>query len=226
MRKGTLVRWYAFRKIFLSEIKKNARIIDLGGYDGAICSNLIKLKPDIKATIVDLDKLGLDKAKSRGLKTIKSSALNVPLDKEEFDCVLCLSLIEHIEKPEKLIKEAHRLLKSKGKIFLITPKENGVLFPLIEKEKSTKINRDWGHIYRLGFSFQELHEILDKGGFKIEKRVEYYNFFTKTFYLISYFKKSSLLQKITDLLYSLVINLEPYIKYKTDSQLIIATKKI
>ncbi|MFC1977613.1 class I SAM-dependent methyltransferase [Chloroflexota bacterium] len=43
------------------------------------------------------------------------------LDGESFDTVLSTQVLEHIEHPEKLLKEAHRLLKKSGILIVTTP---------------------------------------------------------------------------------------------------------
>lgn len=52
-----------------------------------------------------------------------ASATKIPFAKDKFDCVLAISIIEHLtEKEGKIfIKEANRVLKNKGILFIVTP---------------------------------------------------------------------------------------------------------
>lgn len=46
---------------------------------------------------------------------------NLPFKNDSFDLVLIESVLEHIDEPEIVIKEAYRVLKSKGKIYISIP---------------------------------------------------------------------------------------------------------
>lgn len=46
---------------------------------------------------------------------------NIPFDNNEFDLVIFTQVFEHVEYPEKLIKEIHRVLKNEGVLFLTMP---------------------------------------------------------------------------------------------------------
>ncbi|MFA5351494.1 MAG: class I SAM-dependent methyltransferase [Candidatus Omnitrophota bacterium] len=41
------------------------------------------------------------------------------------DCITMLAAIEHLEYPEKIIKECHRIIKNDGKLIITTPKSSG-----------------------------------------------------------------------------------------------------
>ena len=125
MRQGTLLRWYALKSILKAEIKNGLVILDIGGYDGYISYNLKKIFPNVKITVVDMDKSGLELAKKRGLDTTCASALELPIEDNQVDLVLCLDLIEHVQEDNKIVKEISRVLKKDGKVILTTPMQNG-----------------------------------------------------------------------------------------------------
>ena len=52
-----------------------------------------------------------------------ASATKIPFAQDSFDCVLGISIIEHLTKAEgiRFIEEARRVLKNSGVIFLVTP---------------------------------------------------------------------------------------------------------
>lgn len=45
----------------------------------------------------------------------------IPLNKNYFTHVTMLAVIEHLSKPEKMLKEIKRILKNKGRIIITTP---------------------------------------------------------------------------------------------------------
>ncbi len=46
------------------------------------------------------------------------TAYDIPAKDGEFDCVLCTAVLEHLEEPDKAIKEANRVLKRGGVCYL------------------------------------------------------------------------------------------------------------
>ncbi len=54
---------------------------------------------------------------------VKASAIKLPFKNTSFDMIISISVIEHLtsKDAEKFIKEANRVLKSGGFIFLVTP---------------------------------------------------------------------------------------------------------
>lgn len=42
------------------------------------------------------------------------TAYEIPADDGEFDCALCTAVLEHLEEPEKALRECHRVLRGGG----------------------------------------------------------------------------------------------------------------
>jgi len=221
MRPGTLLRWLALKNILKSEIKNSSVIFDIGGYDGFISYNLKKLFPNLKITVVDIDKSGLQLAEEKGLNTLCASALELPIKDNQIDFVLCFDLLEHVKEDCDLIKQISRVLKRDGKVILTTPMQSGVLFPFLNKEKNEKINKDWGHV-RKGYSLQEIDELFENNGLKCKKVIKYFNFLSRFAYWLNCFSRIPLKGK--SLLYRIAIRLEPYIKYGADEHIIVGKK--
>lgn len=98
-------------------IKPNLVILDLGcGYNGSLLNSISnKIKNG-----VGVDLSVSDKKINKNIKLIEGKADNrIELKSNSFDLVTALALIEHVENPGKMVKEAYRLLK-KGGLFLIT----------------------------------------------------------------------------------------------------------
>lgn len=49
------------------------------------------------------------------------STTSVPLESEKFDTVFSTQVMEHVEEPQQMLHEAHRLLRKDGKIILTVP---------------------------------------------------------------------------------------------------------
>lgn len=221
MRPGTLLRWYALKDILKSEIKEGSVVFDIGGYDGYISYGLKKLLPGLNITVVDTDKSGLQLARERGLNTLYASSTNLPVENNSTDVVLCLDLIEHVKEDNELVKEISRVLKKDGKVILTTPMQNGVSFPFLSKERIEAINKSWGHVCK-GYSLENIKELFENNNLAIIKTSRYFNFFSRFIYRFSFLSEVSLKGK--DLLYQVVIRLEPYIKYSAEEHIIVGKK--
>jgi len=221
MRPGTLLRWYALKGILRYEIRDASVILDIGGYDGEISYRLKNIFPNLKITVVDIDKSGLKLAREKGLNTLYAQALELPIKDNQVNVVLCLDLIEHVKEDSRLIKEISRVLKKDGKVILTTPMRDGVSFPFLSKQKIETINKSWGHV-RKGYSLKELEELFKNDNLMIIKTSGYFNFFSRFVYRFSFL--SGIPLKGKSLLYRIVIRLEPYIKWGANEHIIIAKK--
>ena len=159
---------------------------------------------------------------TKGLNTLCVSALELPIEDEQVDFILCLDLMEHIKEDDKLIKEISRVLKKSGKVILTTPMQNGVSFPFLSKQRMETINKSWGHI-RNGYSLEEIEKLFQNNNLTIIKTGKYFNFFSRAIYCFSFLSKIPLKGK--GLLYQMVIRLEPYISYGSKEHIIIGKKE-
>lgn len=80
---------------------------------------------------------------------------------ETFDTIIAGEVIEHLEEPEKMIKEACRLLKPRGKL-IITTNNKGSLINRIFHTYESKATT-----HRHIFQKAELTSLLEENGFKI-----------------------------------------------------------
>ena len=102
----------------------------------------------------------------------------------EFFAILIFDVLEHAQNPSALIKEAFRVLKPSGRMFVYVPCENDRLswvrllglFGLTEKYA--------GHINH--FSRKEIFAMLKNAGFKIQKTRGSEHFFGQLAGLISF----------------------------------------
>ena len=79
-------------------------------------------------------------------------------DQKEFDCIVCLNVLEHIKNDEQALKNMFKLLKPNGKLILLVPAHRG-LYGVID---------EYIRHYRR-YEKNELLDTLKKIGFKIFK---------------------------------------------------------
>jgi len=78
-----------------------------------------------------------------------------------FDCIVAGELIEHLEKPEKFIKECRRTLKKNGRLIITTPNRKS-LVNRISGSYETKVHPSL-------FDYESLGELLGNNGFRIKE---------------------------------------------------------
>jgi len=71
------------------------------------------------------NKIGIDIRKGPGVDMI-ANVYGLPFKDGEFDVVLCVAILEHLEEPIKAISEMRRVLKPGGKIIISVP----FMFPI------------------------------------------------------------------------------------------------
>lgn len=223
MRKGTYIRFIALKNFLKAVIKNNSVIIDIGGYDGTISSYLKDHFNQIDITVIDTNERGLEISRKKGLNTLNASATDLSsISDRTIDYVLCFDVIEHIKKDEKLISEISRVLKENGKIFLTTPRQNGVIIPLIQKEKNLRLNKSWGHI-KIGYSILELNKLFQNNGLRIIENYIIFNFFSKiAYYWVDRFFFIPI--RFREKIFKIIVHFEPYIEYGGDEHLIVGRK--
>ena len=111
----------------ISDIKDNSYVLDFccrSGNGTLFYGKMGKIK---KAVCADVSELMLEICSKRLEKegvnfvTKKIDSLDLSFDDEEFDAVLCLETIEHLAKPDILLKELGRITKKDGELILTTP---------------------------------------------------------------------------------------------------------
>lgn len=115
-----LKRW---KKMLLAF--KGGKLIDLGCFDSPLCKI-------VKEKYPDSDIYGLDYAyevieslrkENPNINYIVDSVYNIPFTEEIFDYVTAGELLEHLDYPAEMIKEAVRILKPGGTLVVSTPLE-------------------------------------------------------------------------------------------------------
>ncbi|MEX0568671.1 MAG: class I SAM-dependent methyltransferase [Candidatus Njordarchaeota archaeon] len=160
--------WYNRKKdIFLKEVECFRKIIDadkpwleVGVGSGRFAKALgIEYGLDPAKNMVEL-------ARKRGIKVFLGYGEKMPFSDEFFGAVFLIVTICFVKDPEAVLKEAWRVLKPHGKIYLgLIPRD----FPL-GQEYIKKGQR--GHKFYSAarfFSMEEIKNLLEKTGFRITK---------------------------------------------------------
>jgi len=101
------------RKTFINYIIKGnyKNILEIGAGEAIEAQEIIKRKPDINYTIMDVSDTFLDYVKSLGINGIKGEMHNTQFKDKEFDIVYLASVIEHSPNLILTFRELRRISK-------------------------------------------------------------------------------------------------------------------
>ncbi len=112
----------------------NARILDVGCGDGFHLHLLDKYgKKSWELEGVDLDKRAVKRANQAGLKVHLGSVEEINLPHESYDLVFMIMTIEHVEKPDAVLKTVNKLLRKGGRLVIVTDNTGSIDFNLFKK---------------------------------------------------------------------------------------------
>lgn len=113
----------------LASIK--GKLLDVGCATGDFPEAIEHYRPDLKIYGIDISKKAVNIARKRMKKGEfrVASAEKLPYPDNYFDVVTCFDVLEHVQYPEKAIREAHRVLKPGGLYHVYIPTEGNVYTP-------------------------------------------------------------------------------------------------
>lgn len=109
----------------LKELNPNSKILDAGAGElkyKKFCSHLEYISQDFCQYNGTGDQKGLQTKNWDDSKVdIVSDIINIPVDNESFDAIMCIEVLEHLPYPIDAIKEFNRILKSQGVLIITAP---------------------------------------------------------------------------------------------------------
>jgi len=97
----------------------------------------------------------------------RMDAMNLELDGEQFDLVLCVEMVEHVNDVEKVFREAHRVLKKGGRLILNTANRDSLHLRMMRKLGYPEFKFTCEHVREFGY--HEMKEIVERCGFQLLK---------------------------------------------------------
>jgi ubiquinone/menaquinone biosynthesis C-methylase UbiE len=151
--------WKALSHALIRLLKPQV-IVDLGAGEGTL-SQLLAARAREVIAIDNSPKMvdfGSKLAKKHGFKNLEyrlGDIENPPVAKNSVDLAILSQALHHAIKPERAIEAAHRILKKGGRLVVLD-----LLSHRFEKARELYADR-W-----LGFSEIQLHDLLEKAGFR------------------------------------------------------------
>lgn len=103
-------------------LKKEMKVLDLGGYTG----DFLRILPKgVDYTVVDIDEKALALAKKKGAKIIHLDLNKDKLSlKGRYDLIVVTEVLEHLQDPETVLNQIKKLLKKGGIVLVSLPNDN------------------------------------------------------------------------------------------------------
>jgi len=156
-----------FRKALrAADLSQGERLLDIGAKWGGLgeCARSSGLKIDYIG--LELSEGNVRKAAELGLDVRLADASELlPIDDHQYDCVVCLELLEHLPAPIGLLGEVRRVLKPEGRVVLSVP--NPYSWIEVYRELFRRPDPE-GHIN--GFTTPVMENLLALAGLRLERR--------------------------------------------------------
>jgi SAM-dependent methyltransferase len=163
-------------------VRPGARVLDLGGFDGSMTQHLVERGAHV--TVVDLDEVGLESARRRGLAGVVGSATEIPFPARSFDVVVCCDLMVCIplegDAREQVFREIARVLTPTGRLIMTVP-DPELQLPFVDMAAAYTSWRSTVGMTRAG-----LDEVTARAGLKIVERREYFGLPSRLFYALAF----------------------------------------
>jgi len=177
IKKNPFQRFWHFQRFKnVSQLVERAKgdILDIGCADGTFTKIIFDKAKPRKIIGIDIVKSSIDYARKKFRKNKKmnflvADGLNLPFDKNSFEAVFALEVVEHCPFPKKLLSEAKRVLKPGGYLIVLVPTDN-FLFKILWRIVLKTWGKHWRHTHVQSFDKKNsVSLIIKKTGFKIEQ---------------------------------------------------------
>lgn len=167
-----LVPWIAQK---IAETKKNTKckILDVACGAGFVSNPLSSLGHSVTAFDVSEESIKIARQydQTKQVNYLIADAYQFPFPDGSFDIVSAMDFLEHVDKPEAVIKEVARVLRPEGVFFFSTFNANYLAWLIVIKGvewfvKNTPKNL---HVLELFIKPEDLKVMLEKSGFKNSK---------------------------------------------------------
>lgn len=172
---GSLIRKFyhlkRFKKILKElDLKEDGVIVDAGCGSGNMLFYLNNGHRQLIGIDLYMNFLSYAKAKVPSAHFIRCDANRLPLKNQICDLALSTEVLEHLETPERAIKELARI--SRDEIFVVIPDERSAVFKGIWAIWCFIHKHEWGHVGVL--VPEEIQRALTTQGFTLEKQLNWY----------------------------------------------------
>ena len=160
----------------LRGLPRSARVLDVGCGDGCFLDLLSRTGfKDIRG--IDAGASMVERCLDRNISARHMALEDIP-GEEEYDLILLIEVLEHLDNPRRSIRKVKELLSEGGNLLLAVP----VCDSLLKRYHRLRYGvgkfvqvRDWDDTHLHAFSMREIRELLSGLSFRIAKSVHVSN---------------------------------------------------
>jgi len=105
---------------YIKSIPQNGSVLEIGCGMGDILRKILEIRSDLKIYCIDIQ--DVKNFLPAGVSFVIADAEEkLPFEENTFDGVVCLHVLEHLQKPQKTAEEVFRILKKGGSVLAETP---------------------------------------------------------------------------------------------------------
>lgn len=160
--------WLRFRKaLAAADISPGERVLDVGAKQGGLAACADNLGLAIDYVGLELSEENVRSAADKELDVrLADASQSLPVENDDFDCVFCLELLEHLPSPLGLLMEIARALVPDGRAVLSVP--NPYSWVEIYRELFRRPDPE-GHISE--FTTPVFENLLALAGMRLDRRL-------------------------------------------------------
>ncbi|MBI5641847.1 MAG: class I SAM-dependent methyltransferase [Deltaproteobacteria bacterium] len=109
----------------------------------------------------------------KGPKFLCADFYELPFKNSTFGLISAIEVLEHLHEPEKALVELNRCLTRGGKILILVPNENNLLFRVIWFFWTKGKGKVWKEAHVQKFTGRSLEGLLNATGFEVTKKKKF-----------------------------------------------------
>lgn len=157
----------------LERINPASKILDVGCGGGFLSNELALHGHDVTGVDISEESLNVARSfdKTNNAKYITADAYRLPFPDNSFDVLTAMDFLEHVDRPDDIIKEFARVLKPQGRFFFHTFNRNPISHLVVIKllEWFIKNTPEDMHVINLFIKPSELEKYCEKAGMKVKE---------------------------------------------------------
>lgn len=133
------------------------KIVDLGCGEGILLEKVVNAFPNSEVVGIDIIPENVEICQKNNLNVFLDDLYHPKIGENSVDVALLIEVIEHLEKPDIVIKDIYRILKHGGKVIVLFPNDFTFAAYRFFLLKFKEFFYDTGHVEQ--FTFKKLEQV-------------------------------------------------------------------